>query len=590
MPTHAADLATTDVALLRRIYHGEDLDASSLSTASLRHLAARAMASNGTRKTVLAEGLEWYRQEPIPFSAQELPTWPSGVFPPVLEEYVRAVAESLQVPTDLPAMLALGVLSVTCQRRIRVHLGSDWEEPTNLYLMPVLGPGERKSATMAEVSQPILEWQKEEVARMAPIVAAESAEVDILTKRLEALKAAAAKAAPEERAGLESLVRDLATDLAARTLLVPPRLLASDATPESLSSLLTLHDGRMGVLDAEPVLLSILAGRYSDGRANLDLFLKAHAGDEIFVDRRGRVENVHRPALTLALCAQPEAMQGFMSRETVGRGAVARFLVSWPVSNVGWRDTGPRPIPFTVRDSYRRLVRRLLDLPGEEVRTLYLGADSCPVWMSFLEEVEEALRPGGAMEHVKDWGGKLAGAVGRIAALLHMTAYAWEESPWSIPIGPGTLGMAMAIGRYCIPHAIHGYGQMGGSESRDLAQKILVTIRRLGQSLITKRDLWQKLKGRGMEASDLDAPMAMLEDRGFIRRIPSRGGSGRQKQEHEVHPSILSLRPNPPIPPNALEWLGCEVPGNGTVPPIVPHLPPNQVGDHAEQPREVREW
>ncbi len=61
-----------------------------------------------------------------------LPSFPSGVFPPLLEAEVTALAESTQVPRDLPAMMALGVLAAACGGRAVVQIKPGWRDPLNL--------------------------------------------------------------------------------------------------------------------------------------------------------------------------------------------------------------------------------------------------------------------------------------------------------------------------------------------------------------------------------------------------------------------------------------------------------------------------
>jgi len=42
--------------------------------------------------------------------------------------------------------LVLGAVSTAAARRIRIRIKPDYFEPTNLWILPILAPGNRKSA------------------------------------------------------------------------------------------------------------------------------------------------------------------------------------------------------------------------------------------------------------------------------------------------------------------------------------------------------------------------------------------------------------------------------------------------------------
>src|SRR5207249_7466774 len=100
------------------------------------------------------------------------------------------------------------------------------------------------------------------------------------------------------------------------------------------------------------------------GTPNLGVFLKAHSGDELRIDRQGRAPDfVSRPALTIAVCCQPEVIVGLAAKPGFrGRGALARILYALPQSTVGRRRTKPPSVPPAVRERYHAVVTRLLAL------------------------------------------------------------------------------------------------------------------------------------------------------------------------------------------------------------------------------------
>ena len=59
--------------------------------------------------------------------------FPVECLPSFVGEIVKATAESLQVPVDMPAAVALGIISTCVQGKFVVNVLPDWTEQINLY-------------------------------------------------------------------------------------------------------------------------------------------------------------------------------------------------------------------------------------------------------------------------------------------------------------------------------------------------------------------------------------------------------------------------------------------------------------------------
>ncbi|MCX6022228.1 MAG: YfjI family protein, partial [Chloroflexi bacterium] len=202
---------------------------------------------------------------------------------------------------------------------------------------------------------------------------------------------------------------------------VRPRYVADDCTPEKTTSLLAEQGGRLAVLSAECDLFDLLAGRYSSsGAANFAVYLKGHAGDDLHVDRVGRPpEYVKEPALTVGLTVQPDVLRGLAAKPGFrGRGLLARFLYSIPVSLLGNRRIDAPAVPAAVRTAYHKNIAALLALTPDTDESgdaaphiLRLAPDASTAFSSFEQEVERQLSEFGELGAMADWGGKLVGAV-----------------------------------------------------------------------------------------------------------------------------------------------------------------------------------
>ncbi|WP_313896014.1 YfjI family protein [Streptomyces sp. YIM 98790] len=482
-------------------------------------------------------------EEPIPLSRRrELPAFPTAALPGWLRDYVDAVAEETQTPVDLAACVALAVLATAAGGRSVVHVRGGWREPTNLFVVVALPPANRKSAVFAAVTGPLYEAeQRLRDARRAEIVEAQ------LTARLaqSAADKAAAKAAAASGEQRDVLVEEavgLAQAAEAVTIPAEPQLLADDSTAETVSSLMAEQGGRISVMSAEGGIFDIIAGRYS-GAPNMEPFLKGHAGDRLRVNRQSRREYIERPALTMGLSVQPQVLDDIARvRGFDGRGFLARFLYSVPASLVGRRKVVTEPVPEAVAAAYRSkvidLTLTLADWTDPAVLQLSPEADAALI--ACQERIEPQLAPRGALGHITKWAGKLAGAVARIAALLHLAEHL--EGGHTRPVSEATMQAAITIGQYFTAHALAAFDAMGADPTVDRAHSLLDVLRTHGWREVTRRDLFATLsRSEFPTVADLEPAVQLLAEHGWLREeLPARTGRrGRPPAPRYVlHPSL----------------------------------------------------
>ena len=109
----------------------------------------------------LSDALEGWSDPPVPLaSVPVLPSFPASIFPAWIEAEISALAEFTQTPRDLSAMVVLGVLAAACSRRAVVEFTADWSEPLNLYIVPAMSSGTRKSPVYSPLFSPLLYAEK----------------------------------------------------------------------------------------------------------------------------------------------------------------------------------------------------------------------------------------------------------------------------------------------------------------------------------------------------------------------------------------------------------------------------------------------
>jgi replicative DNA helicase len=488
---------------------------------------------------------------PVPLSGASLPAFPTTALPDWLREFVEAEAWATQTPPDLAGMLVLAALATACSKMRIVRITRGYVEPLNLFTLTVLPPGNRKSAVFRDVVAPLASYEKREAARLHLEIVHARSKRAVAEKTLRDAEKAAAEASDDGREELLKRVESCADALARISVPPVPRLIADDCTPEKLASLLAEQGGRMAVLSPEGDVFELMAGRYSaNSGPNFAVFIKGHSGDDLRVDRGGRPpEFVSKPALTIGLTVQPDVLQSLHGKTGFrGRGLLARFLYSLPESPLGWRKIDPAPVPADVAEAYAEGMCKLLDLPsvldprGKVVATpLELDVDAARRRSEFETRIERELAPDGSLGSVADWGGKLVGAVTRVAGLLHLAEH--YDHPTADRITGRTMAHAIEIGEYLIPHARASLERAGFDPAVGKATILLAWIERKLPVSFSEREIFEGTKGRFDQVEKLRPGLATLVDRGYLRRLPApvHPGPGRKPSpEYEVNPLLAS--------------------------------------------------
>lgn len=459
----------------------------------------------------------------VPFQDINRPRFPTDELPGDMASMVECLADSTQTPEEMAGLLSLGVLAALYQSRFDVQITPDWKEPLCLYCVAVAPPGERKSAVISALTKPIYEFEAEQRELDAEEIEKNKTERAILEGQLQAAKQAAVKEPSKAQHAL-----DLSAQLADFQDLHEQRWLVDDTTPEKLVEMMERQNGSLTVCSAEGGIFDAMQGRY-DKTANFDIYLKSHAGDPVIVDRIGRRSNyIQSPRLTMMLTIQPEVLAGLMSNTTFrGRGLCGRFLFAMCNSKVGARKVSPPPIPADVKDDYRGFVRRALS--GRAKGTIHLSPDADELRKSYQEYVENLL--GDKWDYMRDWGGKLVGAMVRIAALMHCALTAGD--PTKTEISAETMYAAVRIAEFLGAHAEIAYQVMGADDETTDAKYLWRKI--AGADEISKRDLFKMCQSHFRKMTGMEPAIQVLVSRGYIAEVEKTTG-GRPTKILRVNP------------------------------------------------------
>lgn len=483
---------------------------------------------------------------------------PRGVFPvEVLCEpyrsFVKAAAKSYQTDIAMPGCVELGVLSIILPHggyRIRVY--DDWIEPTNLYVEIVHPPSGNKSQILNVGTKPALDEVKSWNLENAAVIEANRQEIEVLKSRLENTKKAIAKSKkPVDSPELRNVIEEL--NNAERKQLQEQRWTTGRATPEALEMLAAANGGCIAVVSGESGILDILSGTYTKSGAStcFDIFLSGYSGEQFESDRVGR-GSVRLDSVTIStlLMGQPESHARFVSNQNFGgRGLTARFLYSFPQSNVGMRtyqkDAIPRDIMAARNSKIQRLTRNMIDW-NQANTTITLSEEADHEFGKFYNAFEELLPD--MPEALQEWGGKLRGNIIRLAGILHLA----ENDGVPGIISGETMRGAIKLGEYFCDQAEYAFS--ANADPKPVSDARYILERLTSQffkdqffiddkkvfMMLTRKQLFDR-SARFKTVEQMQEGLAELERRGYIIQEEFRNGTaGRPKQMILVRPDLFN--------------------------------------------------
>jgi replicative DNA helicase len=502
--------------------------------------AAITAAREAIERTAASEKV-W--PEPISLDQPELPLFPVDVFPPWLRDYVEGLAAETETPVDLAAMLALAVLATCAQRRTVTQIRPRYTEQMCLWILALLESAERKSTVYARMLQPIYDRQDELIEHARPERGRLKAAIQTAEKRLKNATDNASKKNGQD-AIIAACERDEAADDLERLkneLPPEPVLLGDDITPEAFNLILG-EVGCITLASCEGGLFGPFFGLYNNKQPQIDSLLKSHNGDSATTDRVGSGKTTIRdPASTLALAVQPDVLREISEKQAwVARGGMGRFAFSVPAGKVGRRLGDAPEMPDRIVDAYNARVLALL--PSEppmkrgnqpaNPRVMKFTTAARRQWEAFAAELEPRLHQHtGDLGWFQSWGGKLAGLVARIAALLQFAEHGASD------VEVDAVKRAIRLAAYLEAHAVAAMMGAGENQAMKDARQLLRWIRKEQVREFTERDAYRVNFGSGRPGSKERAAAScrVADDAGWIRPLDARSDSGKW----ESHPALL---------------------------------------------------
>ena len=510
--------------------------------------------------------------ELMPFGGGKIPQFNADYLPPLLADFCCELAEELQVPLELPVAMALPSIATAAQRRYVVRIKGNYTETLNVWTLCPLPPANRKSAVVSACTAPLIEWEGKKGEEVAMKIRMADRLIEVQVGKIADVEKQLRRSEDEaESAALIKKLEELEAGMPEKPVM--PQLLVDDITPEALARVLDAQGQCAGMLSAEGGIFDILAGLYSGGNVNMNVFLKSFTGKESYKVNRagGTFINLSHACLSMGISPQPYVLKKRQAAERFrGLGFDGRFLYFIPKSLLGHRKLEPDEMSPQTMQAYRNKILSLLppinkeaaqpcgmgeaentvpdgarrqDIKTSDGRTvLELSEGAYDVWLNYKAKLEPALdEEEGEFKDMTDWAGKTTGTLARIAGLYHIATY---DDPAEYPIQKATMEQALYLMTFCSLHAKLAYEMMGEGGDIPCAKEVLKWITKGKSKSFTIVQCRQRFKNATAfkEEGVLERALKELEERNYIRQTaaaPYKGRGARPKETYEVNPAAF---------------------------------------------------
>ncbi len=416
--------------------------------------------ATATVATVATVATDWPEPQALDRQAAQPEPYPLDALPGEIGAAVREYQGYGQQPLAMVASSALAVVSLAAQGLADVARDERLTGPLSLNFLIIAQSGERKTAADKTLGAALGEWERERTDAMREDIQRNRAALDAWAAEQDGLKAAIKSAVskkPDEADKLGQRLMDHALTKPAE--LIAPRLRYEDVNPQSLAFMLAAGHPSAALWSDEG---GMVTGSQGMGKDSLLGFMaglnRLWDGGAIHHDRK-QAQSVHLEGrrLTVSLMVQPLVLRELAQRGgglTRGSGFLARYLVTAPLSTMGWRPYQPPPTSGAIV-AFHRHISELLDsaLPLDDQGRLMppvlrLSAGAFSVWREYHDEIERELKPFGDYATVCDFAAKSAENAARIAGCIHV----FEGAQGAIPLEH--MQRAAALARWYLREAL----------------------------------------------------------------------------------------------------------------------------------------
>lgn len=479
-------------------------------------------------------------EEPLPLSTKiDSEDYPISALPDEIRLAVEEVANFTKAPVPLVAASALTAISLALQAHLDVRRAEKLQSPVSAYFLTIADSGDRKTTCDSYFMQAIRNHEAEQAELAKPDLRKYAADMQAWEAKRSGLKDRIRELAKKQH--LTVTIENALHDLEFAKPVPPrvPKLLHTDITPEKLGHFLANEWPSGGVVSNEA---GAVFGSHSMGKdsimRNLALLNTLWDGGEISSERKSTEGYTLRGArFTMGLQVQEATLREFFSKSGTlarGTGFLARFLISWPKSNMGKRLFTEAPSAWPHLEAFNRRLNVILNAApplNNGVLTPHLMGLSDAAkqsWIQYHDMVEIELSTSGDYFDIRDVAAKSADNAARLAGLFERFANSDGGS-----ISQDSFQRAAKVAAWHLEEAKRFFGDIG------LSQAVLDAVRlecwlidfKHKEELSTR---YTQRRGPFRDKKRLDPALDELESLGRIKLVQE----GKRKLI-KVNPMVL---------------------------------------------------
>lgn len=212
-----------------------------------------------------------------------------------------------------------------------------------------------------------------------------------------------------------------------------------------------------------------------------------------------------------------------------------------PKSKIGLRTLEEPSISPEMVMQYRQAVKTLLNLretkDKQQLHSLKLSVEAYQKWKDYAKVIEMLMGEEiGKLTHMTDWAGKLAGAIARMAGLIHCMRYV-NSNPSDHEISLEDMHAAVKIGHCSTSHAIAVFDLLHQDGGVPIARQLLNWIKYEKLIQFKFRDVQRKFIR--FNKNELEPVLTLLKEHEILQEWGYKPDSGRPSRMFDVNPLIF---------------------------------------------------
>ncbi len=367
-----------------------------------------------------------------PDDATERP-FPLHLLPDSMRGIISETTKAFTPPPSLPAGCNLGAVSCALGAGLEVYSDRAHNATlrANIFLMPVAKSGTGKGRAYDEIMRPLNaaakrareEWEE----NVLPCIesAKHSAEA-IIAKCKKVIGDKKSSAADVGSARLEMADAVKEKSKAEKDEKSLPVWNAGECTREALANIASGQIGEaVSVMSSEARgIIGVIAGRYSKGGSDEDIYLSLYSGDSISINRKfSPPVNLNRPCGTALLMIQPDKVSELMGKANMTESGLLPRFCTWDAK----ADSEPLPevphrISAAAREAWKDLIEALASEyrnKGDAPRIVTPTPEAFTVMHLFDNECRRDRHSGGKHADVASYSARWAENAWKLALILH---------------------------------------------------------------------------------------------------------------------------------------------------------------------------